>query len=202
MILDALARRPLPPETLVVIVPRHPQRFDDVAALLRTRGLAHVGRSENRAVPFETGFVLGDSMGEMSGYYGASDVAFVGGSLVPVGGQNLIEATAMGVPVIVGPHTFNFAEAAARAVEAEAAIRVADADDLVAKAAMLLADPARRAAMRVHAQGFLAAHRERDQRTWRYVEGTAQPASRRLSISRPCSLSVPTADLRRSVLIR
>jgi len=170
MILDALARRPLPPETLVVIVPRHPQRFDDVAALLRARGLAHVRRSENRAVPAETGFVLGDSMGEMSGYYGASDVAFVGGSLAPVGGQNLIEATAMGVPVIVGPHTFNFAEAAARAVEAEAAIRVADADDLVAKAAMLLAEPARRAAMRVHAQGFLAAHRGATERTWRYVE--------------------------------
>jgi 3-deoxy-D-manno-octulosonic-acid transferase len=170
MILDALARRPLPPETLVVIVPRHPQRFDDVAALLRARGLAHVRRSENRAVPGETVFVLGDSMGEMSGYYGASDVAFVGGSLVPVGGQNLIEATAMGVPVIVGPHTFNFAEAAARAVEAEAAIRVADADDLVAKAAMLLDDAARRSAMRVHAQGFLAAHRGATERTWRYVE--------------------------------
>ena len=170
MILDALARRPLPSETLVVIVPRHPQRFDDVAALLRTRGLAHVRRSENREVPAETGMVLGDSMGEMSGYYGASDVAFVGGSLVPVGGQNLIEATAMGVPVMVGPHTFNFAEAAARAVEAEAALRVADADDLVAKAAMLLADPARRAAMRIHAQGFLAAHRGATERTWRYVE--------------------------------
>jgi 3-deoxy-D-manno-octulosonic-acid transferase len=76
----------------------------------------------------------------------------------------------MGVPVIVGPHTFNFAEAAARAVEAEAAIRVADADDLVAKAAMLLDDAARRSAMRVHAQGFLAAHRGATERTWRYVE--------------------------------
>jgi len=171
MILDALGRRPLPAETLVVIVPRHPQRFDEVAALLRARAVAHVRRSAGRAVPADVGVVLGDSMGEMPGYYGASDVAFVGGSLAPLGGQNLIEAIAAGVPVLVGPHTFNFAEAAARAVEAEAAIRVADADDLVAKAALLLADPARRAAMRVHAQGFLAAHRGATERTWRFVEG-------------------------------
>jgi len=74
------------------------------------------------------------------------------------------------VPVIVGPHTFNFADAAARAVEAEAAIRVADADDLVKKAGMLLDDAARRAAMRVHAQGFIGAHRGATERTWQYVE--------------------------------
>ena len=175
MILDALARRPLPDETLVVIVPRHPQRFDEVAALLRARGIAHVRRSERRAVPPQAGVVLGDSMGEMPGYYAASDVAFVGGSLAPLGGQNLIEAIAAGVPVLVGPHTFNFAEAASRAVEAEAAIRVADADDLVAKAATLLSDPARRAAMRVHAHGFLAAHRGATERTWRYVETKLSP---------------------------
>jgi 3-deoxy-D-manno-octulosonic-acid transferase len=170
MLLDALARRPLPAGTLVVIVPRHPQRFDDIAALLRARGIAFVRRSEARAVPPEAAVVLGDSMGEMAGYYAASDVAFVGGSLAPLGGQNLIEALAAGVPVLVGPHTFNFADAAARAVEAEAAIRVADADDLCAKAAMLLDDPSRRAAMRVHAQGFLAAHRGATERTWRFVE--------------------------------
>ena len=80
--------------------------------------------------------------------------------------------------MLVGPHTFNFADAAARAVEAEAAIRVADADDLVAKAALLLADPARRAAMRVHAQGFLAAHRGATERTWRFVEGKLAAISR------------------------
>ena len=169
MLLDALARHPLPGEALVVIVPRHPQRFDEVAALVTARGFAHARRTENRPVPAEAGVVLGDSMGEMSGYYGASDVAFVGGSLAPLGGQNLIEALALGVPVLVGPHTFNFAEAAARAVEAEGAIRVADADDLVAKASMLLDDPARRAAMRVHAQGFVAAHRGATERTWQYV---------------------------------
>jgi len=178
MLLDALGRRPLPAETLVVIVPRHPQRFDEVAALLRARAVAHMRRSAGRAVPADVGVVLGDSMGEMPGYYGASDVAFVGGSLAPLGGQNLIEAIAAGVPVLVGPHTFNFAEAAARAVEAEAAIRVADADDLVAKAALLLADPARRAAMRVHAQGFLAAHRGATERTWRFVEGKLAAISR------------------------
>jgi 3-deoxy-D-manno-octulosonic-acid transferase len=170
MILDALARRPLPPATLVVIVPRHPQRFDDVAALLRERGLAHARRSAGMPVGTNVGVVLGDSMGEMAGYYGASDVAFVGGSLAPLGGQNLIEPLTLGVPVIVGPHTFNFADAAARAVEAGAALRVDDADAMVAEASALLGDPSRRAAMRVHAQGFVDAHRGATERTWRYVE--------------------------------
>lgn len=97
-ILDALARTPLADSTLLVIVPRHPQRFDDVAAMLAARGIAHARRSQNRPVPADVRVVLGDSMGEMAGYYGAADVAFVGGSLVPLGGQNLIEAIAMGAP--------------------------------------------------------------------------------------------------------
>jgi 3-deoxy-D-manno-octulosonic-acid transferase len=170
MILDALARRPLPGGALLVVVPRHPQRFDEVAALLRDRGLAHARRSDGGAVPPGVAVVLGDSMGEMWGYYGASDVAFVGGSLAPLGGQNLIEPLALGVPVLVGPHTFNFADAASRAVEAGAALRVDDADAMVAAASALLADASRRAAMRVHAQSFVAAHRGATERTWRFVE--------------------------------
>ncbi|MEO8485987.1 MAG: lipid IV(A) 3-deoxy-D-manno-octulosonic acid transferase [Betaproteobacteria bacterium] len=169
MILDALARHPLPDSTLLVVVPRHPQRFDEVATLLRSRGIAHERRSAARPAPADAAVLLGDSMGEMAGYYGAAEVAFVGGSLVPVGGQNLIEAIAMGVPVLVGPHTFNFADAADRAVEAGAAVRVPDADAMLAEASALLGDPARRAAMRVHASSFLAAHRGATERTWRFV---------------------------------
>ena len=170
MIVDALAHRPLPPGTLLVIVPRHPQRFDEVAALLRDRGIAHARRSAGRAVAPDVDVVVGDSMGEMWGYYGAADVAFVGGSLAPLGGQNLIEALAMGLPVLIGPHTFNFADAAARAVESGAALRVADADAMLSEASALLVDASRRAAIRVHAQGFVAAHRGATERTWRYVE--------------------------------
>ena len=174
-ILDALARSPLAVDALLVIVPRHPQRFDDVAAMLAARGISHARRSQDRPVPADVRVVLGDSMGEMASYYGAADVAFVGGSLVPLGGQNLIEAFAMGAPVIVGPHTFNFADAADGAVAAGAALRVADADAMLAAAAALLDDAPRREAMRSRAEGFLAAHRGAAERTWAYVAARLPP---------------------------
>ncbi|HKW81707.1 MAG TPA: 3-deoxy-D-manno-octulosonic acid transferase, partial [Casimicrobiaceae bacterium] len=127
LLLDALARSPLPPDVLLIIVPRHPQRFDPVAQLLRERGVPFARRSDNQAVPADIGVVLGDSMGEMFAYYIAADLAFVGGSLLPFGGQNLIEAVAVGLPVLIGPHTFNFSEASAGAIAAGAAQLVADA---------------------------------------------------------------------------
>ena len=174
-ILDALARSPLAGGTLLVIVPRHPQRFDDVAAMLAARGIAHARRSQDRPVPADARVLLGDSMGEMAGYYGAADVAFVGGSLVPLGGQNLIEAIAMGTPVLVGPHTFNFADAAEGAVGAGAALRVPDADAMLAEAAALVGDAPRREAMRSRAEGFLAAHRGSAERTWAFVAARLPP---------------------------
>ena len=82
--------------------------------------------------------MLGDTLGELTAYYAAADVAFVGGSLLPLGGQNLIESIALGAPTLVGPHTFNFADATAEAVTARAALRVDDADALVAGDAALL----------------------------------------------------------------
>lgn len=169
MILDALARTPLPPEALLVIVPRHPQRFAAVGALLEARGMAFVRRSADSAVPSGVGVVLGDSMGEMLAYYAAADLAFIGGSLLPLGGQNLIEALAAGVPVLIGPHTFNFSEAAAGAVAAGAAQRVADADALVCAIGELFSDPARRDAMREAAGAFHAAHRGATQRLMHWL---------------------------------
>jgi len=169
LILDALPRAALPRGALLVIVPRHPQRFDDVAALARARGHVPWRRSSGLPVPADADVGLGDSMGEMAGYYGAADVAFIGGSLVPLGGQNLIEALAMGTPVLVGPHTFNFADAAQNAIDAGAAMRVADAGAMLAQAAALLGDDARRAAMRASAGRFLAAHRGATDRTWDFV---------------------------------
>jgi len=169
LLLAALGRNPLPADVLTVIVPRHPQRFDAVADLLRTRGLAFVRRSENRVVPADVRFVLGDTMGELAAYYAACDVAFVGGSLLPLGGQNLIEPIALGRATLTGPHTFNFADAAERAVAEGAARRVADADALIVAVRTLLADPADRAAMAAAAARFHAAHRGAIDRTWAFV---------------------------------
>jgi len=169
LILDALARSPLS-GALTVIVPRHPQRFDEVAALLRDRGLAFVRRSEGRPVPAEHAFALGDSMGEMTAYYAAADVAFIGGSLLPYGAQNLIEACAVGAPVVIGPSTFNFAQAAAEAVAAGAAVQVADADALARDAARLLSDAATRKRMSEAGRRFCDAHRGATGRTMAIVE--------------------------------
>jgi 3-deoxy-D-manno-octulosonic-acid transferase len=169
LILDALARAPLP-GALTVIVPRHPQRFDEVAALLRGRGLAFVRRSEARPVPADHAFALGDSMGEMTAYYAAADVAFIGGSLLPYGAQNLIEACAVGAPILIGPSTFNFAQAAAEAIAAGAAVQVTDADALVREAARLLTDAATRKTMSEVGRRFCDAHRGATGRTMAIVE--------------------------------
>ena len=152
-----------------MIVPRHPQRFDGVAGLLAERGLRFVRRSEGRPVPPDVDFVLGDSMGELPAYYAASDVAFVGGSLLPLGGQNLIEAIAAGRPTLVGPHMFNFADATANAIAAGAARQVADADALVAAVTALLGDAEARAAMAAAAAAFHAAHRGAAERLWSWL---------------------------------
>jgi 3-deoxy-D-manno-octulosonic-acid transferase len=170
LLLDALARSELPPTTLVVLVPRHPQRFDAVAALLRERNIRHVRRSANVAVDAETRVVLGDSIGEMFAYYIASDVAFVGGSLLPLGGQNLIEPIAAGAPTLIGPHMFNFAAASHAALVAGAALQVRDADQLFSTAARLLDDGVARERMRAAALEFIAAHRGATDRLWRWLE--------------------------------
>lgn len=169
LLLDALALSHVPPRTLTVIVPRHPQRFEEVAELLTARGLEFVRRSANQAVPEDVKFVLGDSLGELPAYYAAADVAFVGGSLAPLGGQNLIESIAVGTPTLVGPHTFNFAEATAQAVAAQAALRVADANELIVTVSALVDDPARRARMREAALAFHAAHRGAADRLWAWL---------------------------------
>ncbi len=170
LLLDALARRALPDNPLLVLVPRHPQRFATVAELLGARGIPFVRRSDHGApVPADVGVVLGDSMGEMAAYYASADAAFVGGSLLPLGGQNLIESLAVGTPVLVGPHTFNFSEATAGAIESGAALRVADADALIAALAALFADPGRRQAMGLAARAFHAMHRGAADRLWDWL---------------------------------
>ena len=159
----------LPAKTVLVIVPRHPQRFDAVAALLAGRGVAFARRSAEARVPDAVDVVLGDSLGELFAYYAAADVAFVGGSLLPLGGQNLIEPIAVGVPTLVGLHTFNFADAAETAVACGAARRVADAGEMIEAAAQVLVSAPLREAMREAAAKFIAAHRGADARLWAWL---------------------------------
>jgi 3-deoxy-D-manno-octulosonic-acid transferase len=147
------------PGLLTIIVPRHPQRFEEVAQLVGKHDFRLQRRSENARIAPETQVLLGDSMGEMSAYYAACDVAFVGGSLLPYGAQNLIEACAVGTPVLIGPSSFNFTEAAEGAVAAGAAIRVADAAALAREAQRLLRDRDAREHMSRAALAFCALHR-------------------------------------------
>lgn len=127
-------------QLLIVIVPRHPQRFDEVASLVEKHGLHMQRRSSNEAISSNTRVVLGDSMGEMFAYYASCDLAFIGGSLLPFGGQNLIEACAVGTPLLIGPHTYNFEQAAELAVANGAAMRISHADDLVKQLDILMHD--------------------------------------------------------------
>lgn len=166
LILDALLAMNRP-DILLMIVPRHPQRFDDVAQMVRARGLSLARRSTagNTSLDADVRVFLGDSMGEMFAYYSACDLAFVGGSLLPLGGHNLIEASAVGKPVLVGPHTFNFADAAENAIAAGGAIRVANAASLWQQAIRLLDDDLARNAMGQKAQYFAQQHGGATRRT-------------------------------------
>jgi len=129
-----LEQVPKDEKLLIVVVPRHPQRFDEVAPMAQSR------RTRDPAPKPGHRVYLGDTMGEMPFYYAACDVALIGGSFMPLGGQNLIEALAAGAPVVVGPHMFNFAEATRLALEAGAAVQEPDAASAVKRALALLHD--------------------------------------------------------------
>jgi 3-deoxy-D-manno-octulosonic-acid transferase len=186
LILEAFARQLAvgPANALLILVPRHPQRFAEVAALAtqswRTQrrsvwANAAPGREPLADLPGDVQVLIGDSMGELVAYYVAADVAFIGGSLVPTGGQNLIEAAAVSRPVIVGPHTFNFTQASADAIAAGAAERVDSPAALGEAMAVLLSDDAKRASMGVAAQAFADRDRGATARTVtalsRYLQG-------------------------------
>jgi 3-deoxy-D-manno-octulosonic-acid transferase len=142
LLLSGYMKATLPSDLLLMIVPRHPQRFAEVAKLFEDQGLRVVCKSQLRgaAVPADTQLLIGDTMGEMFAYYAACDLAFIGGSLLPTGGQNLIEACACGKPVLLGPHTYNFAQASEEAITQGAAIRVYDAVQIFKMAFELLID--------------------------------------------------------------
>ncbi|TDG09083.1 3-deoxy-D-manno-octulosonic acid transferase [Paraburkholderia guartelaensis] len=172
------------PDALLILVPRHPQRFDEVAALVERKNFKLERRSRwapaaaaaasahegVRLLPQDVSVLLGDSMGEMGAYYAAADLAFIGGSLLPLGGQNLIEACAVGVPVLIGPHVFNFTQATADATAAGAALQVQDPADLARALRELFNDKSRRVAMGAAAAAFASRHRGATARTVDVVE--------------------------------
>ena len=146
----------------LLLVPRHPQRFDEVAGLVAQAGLSLSRRSAWGELPPPEAAAadvwLGDSLGEMPAYYAAADVALLGGSFAPLGGQNLIEAAACGCPLLMGPHTFNFAQAADGALAAGAALRVAGLAEAV-PLAVQLAQAGGSPGMAARARAFAAEHR-------------------------------------------
>jgi 3-deoxy-D-manno-octulosonic-acid transferase len=171
LLLDALNKVRVS-NLLTVIVPRHPQRFDEVAALLTQHGLRFQRRSENRPIAAETQVVLGDSMGEMFAYYAACDIAFIGGSLLPFGGQNLIEACALGKPVLIGLHTYNFSQATILAVEQGAAVRVSDAENLANTLEQFLLQPEQLNKMGIAGLDFVNANRGATEKALRLISQT------------------------------
>jgi 3-deoxy-D-manno-octulosonic-acid transferase len=143
MVLDAFLRlRERVPGLLLVLVPRHPERFDMVARLCSARGYAIERRSaQHEFVAPQTDILLGDTMGELLLLYAAADVAFIGGSLVPLGGQNLLESLAVGTPVVFGPHMFNFSDISRMALARGAGREVHGAETLAAVVSEYLANP-------------------------------------------------------------
>ena len=147
------------PGAMLVLVPRHPPRFEAVRALLDKRGVAYALRSRGDVAGPATEVVLGDTMGELMTFYAGCDVAFVAGSLVPIGGHNLLEPASLGVPIVTGPHNFNAEDVFLKLEEAGAVRSVPDAAALGEAVAGLLDDPAARAAMGARGLGVIEANR-------------------------------------------
>jgi 3-deoxy-D-manno-octulosonic-acid transferase len=146
------------------LVPRHPQRFDEVASLVQLSGMPLVRRStwseapQSHELSDSQAVVVGDSLGEMAFYFGAARVCLLGGSFEPLGGQNLIEACACSCPVVMGPYTFNFKQAAEWALNAKAGVRVLDMTEAVRVAHGLALNPAAQTTMAVAALAFTQSH--------------------------------------------
>jgi 3-deoxy-D-manno-octulosonic-acid transferase len=147
------------PDALLLLVPRHKDRFDSVAQLLEARGLSYVRRSSGAAPTAQTRVILVDTLGELSMLYAAADVAFVGGSLVPVGGHNLLEPAALGLPVLTGPSHANSQEVALLLLQRGAALEVADAHALAQALLRLLGDAHERERIGNWAKELIAANR-------------------------------------------
>jgi 3-deoxy-D-manno-octulosonic-acid transferase len=146
-------------QVLLVLVPRHPPRFPEVAAALKEQGVKFVTLSSGAPTSGDTEVFLVDRLGELLAFYAAADVAFVGGSLVPIGGHNLLEPASLGLPVLAGPNNFNSADVARLLVECGAVRIVDDAPGLATAIGELLANPAKRTAMGTNGRKAIEANR-------------------------------------------
>lgn len=147
------------PEALLVLVPRHPERFDRVAELVKRQGLTLARRSRLEPCTPSTAVFLGDTMGELPVFLAAADAAFMGGSLVPTGGHNLLEAAASGVPVAIGPHHFNFAAITQLLCAEEGALEIADTEALARLMISWLSDATERARIGENGRRVVEANR-------------------------------------------
>jgi 3-deoxy-D-manno-octulosonic-acid transferase len=159
-LLDALALvREILPQALLVLAPRHPERAPQVRQLCEQRGLPVICRSAGQACGSDTPVFLIDGVGELRAFYGTADVAFIGGSLIPHGGQNPLEAAITGIPVLFGPHMANFRDIAARLLEQGAAVQIRDAATLAGEVLACLQQPARAKDMGQRGSAFVKSNR-------------------------------------------
>lgn len=166
------------PDALLILVPRHPERFQLVGSLITREGMSYVTRSSGDRCAPDTKVFLGDSMGELTMLYAAADVAFVGGSLIPVGGHNLLEPAALGIPVLTGPHTFNAADIAELLVENGSTQVVHDAGELADRVTSLLADERQRMSRGNGGREVIENNRGTLQRLLDLIDPLIAPASR------------------------
>lgn len=172
ILLDAHRRlRERLPDALLVLVPRHPERFNPVAVLCERSGMATVRRSGGTPPAADTAVYLGDTMGELPVLIGAADAAFIGGSLMPVGGHNMLEASAQGVPVVFGPQVFNFATISRLLLAEGAAEQVSDAAELAALLARWLDDASLRSQVGERGRRVVDANRGALDQLWELLAG-------------------------------
>jgi len=166
------------PDALLMIVPRHPERFQGVAALIERASMSYITRSSGRQCVAGTEVFLGDSMGELMLFYAAADIAFVGGSLVAVGGHNLLEPAALGLPVLTGPHTFNAPDIAELLIEDESTQVVHDSGEITDRVVALFGDPSERQRRGGEGRQVIERNRGTLERLLDLIDPIIAPASR------------------------
>jgi 3-deoxy-D-manno-octulosonic-acid transferase len=159
------------PDALLILVPRHPQRFEEVRSLLASRSIRFASRSRNEPVTDANEVLLVDTLGELMLFYAAGDIAFVGGSLVPIGGHNLLEPAALGRAILVGPHNFNAPDIAQNLIAAGAATVIQGAGDLAESVSLLFSDPSKCAQMGQRGREVVESNRGAVERVMGMVDG-------------------------------
>ena len=169
-IIQSYLRLKLKLQAIMLIIPRHPERFDEVFNLVNENKLNVKRRSDELKCDDMTEFLIGDSMGEMMSYYSICDIAFIGGSLSNTGGQNMLEAAASSKPIIYGPSVFNFEEVSKILIESNSALQVNNADELMQTISDLLSDNEKREKLGLNAKECFESHRGAVNRTMKLIK--------------------------------